>query len=147
MQKSMLMKKIIIFSIAVLSVCLVGCKNYGDKVKNGHIEVYYKDGITKQEAQATADLLYRADNNKENAAKKSFQLNKQNDTINFRMVVDEAKMKTIETSVWYSMGYFLSQNVFNGKPVNVQLTDKYFKTLRNYPYQAISTTDSTAAPQ
>lgn len=43
------------------AVCLTACSNYGKKVKDHHIEVYYKEGISKEDAEKTAKLLYESD--------------------------------------------------------------------------------------
>lgn len=38
---------IFFFSTAILT----GCNNYGDKVSKGHLDVYYKKGINKEQAE------------------------------------------------------------------------------------------------
>src|SRR5262249_6032939 len=87
------------------------------------------------EAQKTADLLYEVDANKTNVPKKSFQLTGGTDTVNLRMVVNQTKAASLSDSVWYIMGSFFSEKVFEGKPVNVELTDDHFKTMTVYHYR------------
>ncbi len=124
---------------------LMACNNYGKKVKKEHIEVFYKEGITMEEAQKTADLLYQEDANKGAAApKKSFQLTGGADTINFRMVVDKTKMATVGDDTWYMMGSYLSGSVFKDRPVNVELTNNRFKTINTYHYKKMDTNESAA---
>lgn len=122
------MKQIIFFLVAVIS--LSSCTNYGKKVKSSNIEVYYKDGISEETAQKTADYIYTLDTQEETKNnKKSFQLNKDGDTINCKMVVNEDKYKDIPMATFQRIGYMISKNVFDGKPVNLILTNNKFKTI------------------
>jgi hypothetical protein len=126
------------FIIAVaVALSLTACTNYGKKVKDGHVEVYYKEGITKEEAEKTARLLVDADKaaNNNTTEKKSLQLTKSNDTVNFRMVIIEEKLKGITDETFLAMGNVLSDSIFNGRPVNVDLTDNKFATLRTVHYK------------
>ena len=49
------MKKIL-FSLLLVTI-LFSCSKNGDKVSQDFMEVYYKDGITKQEAQKALDYF------------------------------------------------------------------------------------------
>ena len=51
----MKLKSLFIAMLALLS--LASCTNYGKKVKSGNVEVYYKDGAEKADAQKLADLF------------------------------------------------------------------------------------------
>jgi hypothetical protein len=142
------MKKITLPFIIIILLSLfgsTGCTNYGKKVKKEHIEVFYKDGITMEQAQKTADFLYQADANNGKSPKKSFQLTGGADTVNFRMVVDKAKMATLDADTWYTMGSFFSENVFNGEPVNVELTNNRFKTINTYHYKKMNLNEMAPA--
>jgi hypothetical protein len=140
--KKSLQPFIIIIFLSAFS--LMACNNYGKKVKKEHIEVFYKGGITMEEAQKTADLLYQADANKGTAPKKSFQLTGGVDTVNFRMVVDKTKMASVDSDTWYMMGSYLSGSVFKDRPVNVELTNNSLKTINTYHYKKMDTNESTA---
>ncbi len=123
------MKQVIYLLLAAFT--LGACTNYGKKVKDHHIEVYYKDGISKEEAEKTAKLLYEADQAVGNKAdQKSVQLTRNGDTINFRMVTVAEKLKGMEDDVFVTMGNVISEKIFNGKPVNVDLTNNKFATIR-----------------
>ena len=113
--------------------------NYGKKVKHGHVEVFYKDGITEAQAQKTADLLYEADVlvNNNTSSRKSIQLSKANDTFYFRMVVDKKKLPMIKDDTFYTMGSVISDSIFNGSPVNVDLTNDRFKSIRVVHFKRI----------
>jgi hypothetical protein len=121
-------------------ILLAGCSgNYGKKVKHGHVEVFYKDGISEPQAQRTADLLYEADVlvNNNTSSRKSIQLTKQNDTFYFRMVVDEKKLPLVKDETFLTMGSVLSDSIFNGSPVNVDLTNDRFKSIRVVHFKRI----------
>ena len=76
------MKKIL-FSLLLVTI-LFSCSKNGDKVSQDFMEVYYKDGITKQEAQKALDyFLPRWKEKDGETARKSIQLTKNGDTINF----------------------------------------------------------------
>lgn len=113
------------------------CTNYGKKAKSGNIEVYYKEGATKEQAQKTADLfleaLQSADPN--DKATKSFQLTKPGDTLLLKMVVgDKARMNAAGDDAFYAMVGLISDSVYNGKPVNISFTDNKFKAFRTLTY-------------
>jgi len=138
------MKKLILSLLAVLM--LAACTNYGKKVKEGHIEVYYKEGITQQEAEKTAKALYDADSKAGNdPARKSFQLSREGDTVLLRMVVDQSRAKDMGDENFSPIALMISENAFNGKPVNMELTDTKFKTIRSIAYQKTTTEDINVA--
>jgi len=130
--------------LAVLFICLalVACNNYGDKLSKEYLEVYYKDGITKDQAQKTLDLLYPAWKNQQGGEtpKKSVQLTRTADTINFRMVIDAKKMAGIGDEVITQMANEFSTALFGGQPVNVDLTDNKFKLIRKLPFRPMPKT-------
>lgn len=114
---------------------LTGCTNYGKKVSHGHVEVYYQEGINKEQAQKTADLFYMIDSVSNNAVTtKSMQLCVEKDSFCFRMVVDEKKLASVPDDAFSAMGNILSDSVFSSKPVNVDLTNDHFKTIRTIHY-------------
>ncbi|HWR33756.1 MAG TPA: hypothetical protein VN451_09525 [Chitinophagaceae bacterium] len=127
--------KLYIF-LLLLSVSVAACTNYGKKVKKGNIEVYYKDGISKGEAEKTADILYNSVKGTAGAeGRKSMQLKKGNgDTILFRMVVDKEKLSLATDENFLAIAIVLSDSVFAGNPVNVDLTGNSFKTIRSIAF-------------
>ena len=131
------MKKMIL--VLCIAVALAACTNYGDKVSKDYLEVYYKDGATKEEAQKTLNYLYpqwkEADGK---TAKKSVQLTKKGDTINFRMVVDKDKLKKVEDETFYAMANLFSQKIFGDKPVNMVFTDNSFKEIKTLVYKKVA---------
>jgi len=131
--------KILIALLAL--VCFASCDNYGTKTTNGNIDTYYKEGITEGQAKKTAALFYEMDkltSTHDEKVQKSVQLIKKNDTVCLRMVVDEAKAKGMGDMVFLPISNIISDSVFNGSPVNMDLTDKTFKTIKTIPYKKVN---------
>ena len=121
----------------ISTVTIASCSNYGDKVSKDFVEIYYKDNITKEQAEKTLEILYPGWN--QSGTKKSVQLVKKADTVYFRMVIDEEKAKGIADETYLLLGTGLSISVFNNEPVNVELTDNRFNTLRTLHFEKIET--------
>jgi hypothetical protein len=147
MQKTHIMRITLIRGISMsllLAAILTSCgSDFGKKVTKENIEVYYKDGITAGEAEQLADMLYRGDKQvNKDTRQKSIQTIKRGDTVVFRMVLaDESKAGSVEEATMLAMANTISDSIFKSAPVNVELTDKRFKTLRSFTYQKISTAD------
>ncbi|MFN8252558.1 MAG: hypothetical protein U0V75_11825 [Ferruginibacter sp.] len=126
----------IILTVLSATLLLVSCSNYGKKVKKGSVEVYYKEGIAETEASRTAQVLSDVDKAENNNTEqtKSVQLIKVKDTVVFRMVADKAKAAEIGDFPFQAIGTIISDSVFKGKPVLVELTDNTLTTYKKIPY-------------
>ena len=125
--------------LLMAGVGLFSCTNYGDKVSKKFVEVYYKDNISKEQAQQTLDLLYPSWNDSSN--QKSVQLIKPGDTVYFRMVINEQKAKDIKDDSYLLLANEISGSIFKGVPVNVDLTNNTFKTIRTLHYKKMEAED------
>lgn len=121
------------------AVFFSSCSNYGKKATKGPIEVYYKDGVSESEAQKAANLFAYIDSTQNNNTKvtKSMQLMKSTDTICFKMVADKSKLAGVNDQAFEVIGNMLADSVFNGKPVNVELTDNTFNTFKKINYKKL----------
>lgn len=129
--------KPIIFSL-IAALLLTGCSNYGKKVSKDYVEVYYKDGITKDEAQQTANLLFELDKTNNSRDTKSFQLSGKGDTVLCKMVINKANLSNMPPDESFNMiGNMLADSVFKGKPVNLDLTDNKFVSIRTVHYKKL----------
>lgn len=132
--------KILSLLILLLSVSVIfsACDNYGKKATKGPVEVYYKEGINETEAQKTANLLADIDS-PNNTAKvtKSMQLIKITDTVCFKMVASKEKLVGVNDMAFEVIGNMIADSVFNGKPVNVELTDDKFNTFKKIIYKKL----------
>lgn len=122
--------------LLIIVTGLSACSNYGEKISKDYLEVYYKKGISKEQAQKVLDyfLPIWIDEGQE-TAQKSIQLTKNGDTINFRMVSNMSVIDKMDEKTFYQTGNEISVDLFNGAPVNVDLTDNKFKLIRTYAYK------------
>lgn len=129
------MKKTILFLLTIFT--LAACSNYGKKAKSGHIEMYYRQGITEAEAIKAASVLEKIDKEENNnsTTRRSFQLLREGDTATLRMVVDEKRAKDMPDDNFLAVADVVSEEVFSGKPVNMDLTTDRFKTIRHITYR------------
>lgn len=136
----------LLFILLILS--FVHCSNYGDKVTIKHIDIFYKNGIEEVQARKTADLLYYIDTtyNQNITETKSFQLLKQDDTVTFRMVVLQEKLSGVDDESFLAISNLISENVFDQQPVNIELTDNKFNTLRKLPFTKIDMSEDMPNP-
>ena len=125
---------------AVLGLLVVGAFVYftffaggiGSKVTNGPIEVYYKDGATKEEAERLAAHLAKLWAGAPDA--RSVQLTKSGDTYRFRMVVkkefqnDDKMLGQIGI-----VGARIAREVLNGANLEVEACDERLNTVRAIP--------------
>lgn len=125
------------FLLMMIVIGLTSCENHGNKVSKDFVEVYYRDGISKEQAQQTLELLHPGWNDSGN--KKSVQLAKTGDTVYFRMVIDDVKAKDIKDQTYLLMANEISNSVFKGSPVNVDLTTTTFKTIRTLSFKKMET--------
>jgi hypothetical protein len=125
--------------LLLLAPFLFACSNYGSKATVDNIEVYYKEGISKEQAEKTARLFDEMLNasNPDDKAQKSFQLQKAGDTILLKMVADKAKLSTVSDDAFYAITTVVSDSVFAGAVVNLTLTDNTFKGFKEYAYRKV----------
>ena len=128
--------KPIILSL-LIAVSLAACTNYGKKVKTGNIEVYYKDGVTQEQAKKISSLFNEAvqSTNPGSKNRKSFQVSKPSDSVLLKMVVDKSKLDQVGDETFYAISQMVSDSVFNGRPVNLMLTDDHFKPIRTLAFK------------
>ena len=121
----------------LVAVSLAACTNYGKKVKTGDVEVYYKDGVTEEQAKKISALFNEAvqKTNPGSTGRKSFQVTKPSDSVLLKMVVNKSKLEMVEDGTFYAISGLVSDSVFNGGPVNLMLTDDHFKTLRTLAFK------------
>jgi len=133
------MKKTNVVIVLLALLAFTSCTDYGKKTTKGHIETYYKDGITEDQAKRASELMYEVDEISHNAkVQKSFQLCKMHDTVCFRMVVNEDKAKALDDISFLAISNIISDSVFNGAPVNMDLTTNTFKTIKTITYKKVN---------
>ena len=124
---------------------LAACSSYGDKYKvNEKSEVYYKDGMTSDDAKRLGDFLLK-NGYFDSTSEKSVQLAKENDSIAVKFVVDKTKVSQTEgaDALFLIMGSAISSEVFMGKPLKIILADAYMKGFKNVPIPGAAAADTT----
>lgn len=125
----------ILIAVVLIGVALLritSCNNYGKKLTFNGGELYYTSQVTEADAKKLGEYLVKE--KFFDGTKKTVQLNKNEGTYEFRMVVikdGEKAPNTVET--FTSVSKELSENVFNGGKVVVHLCDDHLKTLRVIP--------------
>ena len=139
--KLFIMQKTKILVAILVLIGFSSCNDYGKKVTKGHVETYYKDGITEDQAKRVAEVMYNIDEVANNPKiEKSYQVCKKNDTVCFRMVVaDKETAKALGDDPFIAIGNIISDSVFNGAPVNVDLTNDHFESIKFIPYKKADT--------
>lgn len=117
--------------MAVVATFLVACNDYGTKKTFGKGELYYTENVTETEADSVGAFLNEMgylNDEKET----SIQLDKVGETYKIRLVVGEQyqeKDSSLDIS-FKALGFMASQQVFDGKDVEVDLCDDQLKTKR-----------------
>lgn len=121
--------------LIVLSLVLVpflaGCTNYGESVEFGKSSVYYKDGVTKEEAQKLGESLKALGYLSDEEAR-DVQLVKDGETYVVKFAAKEDAELTEEVIV--AFGFLkarIAGEVFPGKDVKVQITDENLEPIKD----------------
>ena len=140
------------FLIVCVSACLFfSCSNHGKKIaiEGTRGEVYYKEGATEAEAQKLGAYL-KSEKYFSNEAATTVQLRKaKGEGYDVHFVVDEEKVKAtpgIEDQ-FIIIGDAISKTVFNGKPVNIFLSDQKLKDFKSLPYNKQKAEELISRPQ
>ena len=110
---------------------LVSCTNYGTKVTFAEHkgEVFYKgDGVTEADAKSLGKFLEDNEFFLKDDKKRSVQISKKDNRIQFRMVIDEKGFSQIKDAdeKFAMLGAMMSREVFKNTPVDVIYTDAGF---------------------
>jgi len=130
------MKTIKFFTIAILGLILTSCSGYGKKLNFSKTEVYYTNGISKLEAQNLGKYLVSSGFADDKDKSVQLSKNKTDGNYVFRMVtVKEAINNKMYEAIFKLMAKQISDSVFNGKPVDFDICDNTFKTLKKFKFK------------
>lgn len=124
--------------MAFAVLLLAGCQSHGKKYDyNKKQNIYYKgDGLDEAGARKLAEYLGKIgyfDGEKD----LSVQITKDKeskDTVNINFVVDESKITAKIENTFLLLGGFISQEVYNGGPVNINFIDSHFGMIKKLGY-------------
>jgi len=113
-------------------VLLTGATNYGMRMEINHGDLYYTSAVSKDDAKRLGDFLVQQ--KIFDGRQISMQLTKNGQTVQVRFPVkpgfekNEAYVASVQ-----ALGVQISQQVFQGAPLEVDLCDDALKTLRAVP--------------
>ncbi len=118
--------------IFFISVILTSCDNYGKEKNFNGVQLFYTSTITEAEANSLGSYLMEIEF--ADGSEKTVQINKSNNTYEFRLVVKKGIEQDQEyIDMFKVFAADLSTDVFNGEQVDVHLCDEYLNTLRVTP--------------
>jgi len=115
----------------LICMFLLTCNDsYGTLITYDDSDLYYTSNITSHEAHKLGTYLVEGEFFTPGNTV-SVQIDKTGKTYEFRMVVKKGIEKDPEyIEIAKLMAYALSEDVFNGSPVDIHLCDPYFETIR-----------------
>lgn len=125
----------ILLLVSILVSGLVSCQQYGKEYKlDKKHNVYYKgEGVDEALAKKLAVYL-KEQEYFQDSIESTVQLVKIKDTFNLNFVVDASKITDGYENKFLLFGAFISENVFNKKPVVIQLTNNKLEPFKNLGY-------------
>ncbi len=118
------------FSVHLIAflLLLVSCSGgAGSKESFGSLDVYYLDGVSKDDAIAVGDYLFGIGFGVSDEPEK-IQLSKDGDRYLCKFVVEENELGL--SSIFSRYGKSISQKALNGAPVDIDLCDADFNSLK-----------------
>lgn len=125
-------KYVLVFLSLLLAVFMAGCANYGKEKNFDGIQLFYTKAVTESEVDKLGRYLISS--GATDGTKKTIQLNKNGNTYEFRMVVKKGLEQDQEyRNLFRLMTLEISQEVFDGKNVDIHLCDDKLETLSVVP--------------
>ncbi|MFN8242793.1 MAG: hypothetical protein U0X40_01960 [Ferruginibacter sp.] len=144
------MKKInFLLLLAGMLTLLASCSNNGKRYDyNKNQNVYYKgDGLDEAAAKKLANYLAEIQYFGSDKAL-TVQITKTpetKDTVNINFVIDKTKVTPMYDSLFIKIGGFISNKVYEGKPVNVNYIDEYFAKVKSLGFAPPLTEEGSPA--
>lgn len=114
--------------LLLAATCVAGC-DYGKKIEFDNFEIYYTEAVTEAEAQKVGEFFAKS----KTEQKRSMQLDRRDDTYIIRMVMRDDYQEFFKqqdqdyVANMRILANYSSKELLNGNPVEMHLTDKYFK--------------------
>jgi hypothetical protein len=123
------MKKVLfsIIALTLVSVIFTSCSNHGDKVEFKNLEVYYKDGAEKADAEKLGKYLEPMFTNNPETA--TVQLIKEGEMFTVRFVMrEDAELTEENLELMRTIQREISKNVFDSEGINMHLCNNKLET-------------------
>lgn len=127
----------IIIILIVFCSLLIACNSYGKKEEFYGTEVYYTKEVNTEDAKRLGEFLVRS--KFADGKTKSVQLtkNEENGHYVFRMVTNKKVQKEDTYDFLFkALAIQISDSVFAGKPVDFEVCDNTFNTIKTLSFQS-----------
>lgn len=122
------MKNLILF---LFTITLISCTDYGKKLTFNGTEVYYKDGVTKEQATQLGNYLIKEGFATGDTKSVQFVIDPETKNLTFRMVVDKETASNDKNDYIFTSFSRELTTAFK-KPIDFEICDNTFKTLKTY---------------
>ncbi len=113
----------------------LGCQQYGKEYKlDKKHNVYYKGGGVDESLAKKLALYLKEQEYFKDSIESTVQLVKLEDTFHINFVVDASKITEGYENKFLLFGGFISEKVFDKKPVVIQLTNNRLEPFKNLGY-------------
>lgn len=131
------MKTIIKRTLILVAITLfISCSGYGDKEVFNGTEVYYKGEITKDEVNKLGGFLVRSEFADGNGKSVQLVKNEENGNYVFRMVTNKkAQEEKLYEYSFKALAMQISDSVFSGKPVDFDICNNTFGSVKYLPFK------------
>ena len=124
------MKKLI-STLTIVFVVLTACSNYGEKLEYNGTEVYYKNGVTIEQAEQLTQYLSKQGFTDGNRKSVQLMINEDTGNLTFRMVTSKGAAYNPENDAMFEAFTRNLSEEFK-QPVDFHLCDESFETLRSF---------------
>lgn len=119
-------------------VFFFSCNHFGKELKYNNLQVFYKDGVSRDEASRLGDYLVKSGFNEDHTHVLTVQVVKKGDIYQFRMVAKKGVVDDPSyTKLFHQFASELSRDVFNNATVELHLCDDLLRTQRVFQMETI----------
>lgn len=124
----------LLLAVTVITAVFTGCTDNGKEYKmDKEHNIYYKGGLDESNAKKLAEFL-KENKYFQEGKEATVQISKSDktkDTVILNFIVDKTMITPEMEGNFIIFGGMIAQNVFSGAPLNVKLSDKDFKEVKN----------------
>jgi len=123
-------------TLRVIPYKKIEAPDFGEEVTVGSIDVYCKNGFSKEHATTIANVINRIFGNSSNHV--SFQaetINEPEPGFVLRMVTNKEKAAELGEQSFHDFAKAVSDSAYSGAPLTLELTDETFTPFRKVVYK------------
>lgn len=108
--------------------------DYGEKIRVGTVDLYYKNGFNTEEATAIAAFINREAKSPSTISFQTEILTQPDTQYVIRMFGDKQKTEALGDAFYNDLAELVSDSAYNGSPLTFELTDSRFKAYKTFHY-------------